>query len=854
MFTFVPLVGESATPSRTLASQSLLTFDSNVRVLIDVGWDDQMTESMLSELERLTPTIDLILLTHATFSHIGAYAYACKRFPGFDSIPVYATLPVINMGRMATIDAYTTAWFTTSPASEASSTAAAAAAADVAPSAVDTTIRVSDIDAIFDKIQSLKYSQQLSLSAKLSSLRITAHNAGHSLGGTLWRLQYGQEDVVYAVDWNHAVERHLNSSALLTAPDQLGRPTALICGARTGLAIKGREEMLISAILRSLDRGGDVILPTSTSARALELCLLLDAVWSERRLREPLLFVSRVGSRTLAYARSMLEWMSPAMVREWEDKGSSPFTFKYLRVVATEEEARAVRGPKVVLASGQGLEWGVSRSAFADICEDERSMTIFTQGVDQTSFGGEVLAAWNASAAAEGKMAEHGDEAATDARGGPVYTRIQLRRELEIRKSVPLQGEELERYISQEKARKALADRQSAIELKNRTILDQEAFDESESSESESEDEVEIDEDEEAAADAATDIGVLVLSQDNRVYDYDVRHAKGLKNKMFPYIPKRVRRDPYGEVIKIEDYVRAEERDDVRMEDANGGEDGGKGGLGKIGMKRKWTQERAEEEERTVVIPSKTVSERRVVNVRCEVTYIEYEGLADARSFQMIIPQVQPRKLIFISGSLEQADGLAVAMRNAGIQDIYVPASGKPLNLSMDANAYMVTLSWDLARQLKWQSTAAGEYTVAQVRSKVAITTNAIATPAVEESEAAMEEDGEGEEKEKEGGDEPPSSSTTEIILNALTTKQELAEAAAQSKSAFVGDVRLAELRRKLVSEGLHAEFRGEGVLLCERKIAVRKLANDKVIIEGSVSKEFYRIRRIVDSFMARVV
>lgn len=52
MFTFVPLTGESATPCRTLASQSLLTFDSNVRVLIDVGWDDQMTESMLSELEQ----------------------------------------------------------------------------------------------------------------------------------------------------------------------------------------------------------------------------------------------------------------------------------------------------------------------------------------------------------------------------------------------------------------------------------------------------------------------------------------------------------------------------------------------------------------------------------------------------------------------------------------------------------------------------------------------------------------------------------------------------------------------------------------------------------------------------------
>lgn len=746
--------------------------------------------------------------------------YACKKFPGFGSIPVYATLPVINMGRVVTIDAYTTAWFTST--SEATSS-------------LDATIRISDIDAIFDKIHSLKYSQQVTLSAKLSSLRITAHNAGHSLGGTLWRLNYGQEDVVYAVDWNHAVERHLNSSILLTAPDQLGRPTALICGARTGIAVKGREEMLIAAIIRALNRGGDVILPTSTSARALELCHLLDAIWTERRLRDPLLFVSTVGTRTLAYARSMLEWMSPSIVREWEEKGASPFSFKCLKMVATEEEAKAVRGPKVILTSGQALEWGVSRGVFADICSDSRSLAIFTQGMDGASFGGEILAAWKAATSQNG---DHED------RAGPQYSRIQLKRDLEIRKSVALQGDELEQYLAQEKARKALADRQSAIELKNRTILDQDAFDESESSESESEDEEEADGAGDASnvADNITDIGVMILSQDNDVYDYDVRHAKGLKNRMFPYIPKRVRRDQYGEIIKIEDFIRAEERDDIRMEDRlNDMTDKGSANTSdNIGKKRKWTQENAEEE-RTVVVPSKTIIEHRPVNVSCEITYIEYEGLADARSFQMIIPQLQPRKLIFISGTLEQADGLAAEMRNVGVQDIYVPASGKPLNASMDANAYVATLSWDLAKQLQWQSIVAGEYTIAQLRSKIVFSEDAL-LPAREDQSEAME---------VEVQQQPES---REITLSALSSRQEQVEAAAQIKPAFVGDIRLAELRRKLISEGYRAEFRGEGVLLCEREVAIRKLENDKVVIEGGVTKVFYEIRRIVDSFLARVV
>ncbi|KAK9467791.1 beta-lactamase-like protein [Lipomyces arxii] len=797
MFTFTALLGAASSESTTLASQSLLTFDQNVRILVDVGWDDQFTVELLAELERLTPVIDLIVLTHATIAHLGAYAYACKKFIGFSAIPVYATLPVINMGRMATIDAYSTAWFTSTSGSGSQRS--------------EDLIQSADIDAIFDKIHTLKFSQKLTLTGKLSSLKLTPHNAGHTLGGTLWRLQYGQEDVVYAVEWNHAGERHLSSS-VLTSPDHISRPSTFILGARTGTAIRQRDDVLVTAIRRSLDRGGNVLLPTSTSARALELCHLLDAVWSERNVKAPLLFVSRVGSRTLAYARSMLEWMSPSIVREWEDKGILPFTFRTLKILSSVDDIDDYSGPKVVLASGQDLEWGVGREVFAELCNDQKSMTIFTQDADKKSLAGTILSKWASSQAANSKVVV------------PSYSYIQHAEQIMIRKSVPLQGEELDNYLLEERTRKALAERQLAIDLKNQSILEQE---DSESEGSESEDEIE----EGNGADASADI--FLLTQDNDVYDYDVRTAKLARNRMFPYVPRRVRKDAYGDVIKPEDFMRAEEKvEDLPMSTRKEDDED----KGVLGLKRKWAEER--EEEKSVVVPSKTVIEYKDIDVQCEITYIDYEGLADARSIEMIIPQIQPRKLILISGTSEQAGALASTLRQADIQDVYIPSNGQIVNTSMDANGYSVTLSLDFAHELKWQSVASGEYTVAQFRGKIQAIFNGDNAKKAEDLENLI--------------DEP--APVQDLVASPLLTKHDMAVASSQTRPLFVGDVRLAELRRRLMTEGHYAEFRGEGVLLIDGHVAVRKLESGNIVIEGGVSDAFYSVRKSVYSFLARIV
>ena len=52
--------------------------------------------------------------------------------------------------------------------------------------------------------------------------------AGHLIGGAVWRISMDGEDIVYAVDYNHRKERHLNGAALGSA---FSRPAVLITGA-----------------------------------------------------------------------------------------------------------------------------------------------------------------------------------------------------------------------------------------------------------------------------------------------------------------------------------------------------------------------------------------------------------------------------------------------------------------------------------------------------------------------------------------------------------------------------------------------------------------------------------------------
>ncbi len=64
---------------------------------------------------------------------------------------------------------------------------------------------------------------------KGDGLIITPFAAGHMIGGSIWRITSAVgEDIVYAVDYNHRKELHLNSTAL---SNLFSRPALMIADA-----------------------------------------------------------------------------------------------------------------------------------------------------------------------------------------------------------------------------------------------------------------------------------------------------------------------------------------------------------------------------------------------------------------------------------------------------------------------------------------------------------------------------------------------------------------------------------------------------------------------------------------------
>ena len=125
----------------------------DVNILIDPGCDDMLRCDLGRSLKP-----DLILLCHSTLAHLGGYVYGYKHY-GWSAIPVYSTLPTINMGRMTLFDAY--------------------------KSVLPEYYNLQDIDNAFDHINTLRYAQATQLSGKCQGIELSAYNAGHTLGGTI---------------------------------------------------------------------------------------------------------------------------------------------------------------------------------------------------------------------------------------------------------------------------------------------------------------------------------------------------------------------------------------------------------------------------------------------------------------------------------------------------------------------------------------------------------------------------------------------------------------------------------------------------------------------------------------------
>jgi cleavage and polyadenylation specificity factor subunit 2 len=729
------------------------------------------------------------------------------------------------------------------------------------------------------------------------------------------------ESVVYAVDWNQAREHVLAGAAWLGGSggsevlEQLRRPTALICSTKGSGQVTGqrnkRDEALITMIRDTVRNGGSVLIPSDSSARILELAYLLEETWARETDADSPLSKSRIylasktGGATMRYVRSMLEWMEEGIIKEFEtatgaqeaqdqkrtrgqqsgaSKGDddkttrTPFDFRYIKLLERRTQVNRVLDetePRVILASDTSLEWGFSKDAIRSLASDERNLIILTEKVGE-KFGQEkglgryLWDLWNERSSSSAP--ESVSSAVVDTAGSEAVVRS-------IR-AAPLEGNELNLYQQYLHRQRQL---QTTMQGDTGTALETSAdvVDDRSSSTSTTSEDSDIEHQGKALNTATTlqharnklglsdaELGINVLIRRKNVYDYEVQGKRG-REKMFPYVAKRRRADDFGDLIRPEDYIRADEEDQIA---GNALRDGSKK-ENTVGQKRKWddlairavdsarrmpngapkrrtddkgaqdaaadaaesSESEPEDDPDKVEGPSKVIFATEVLHLQCRISFVDFSGLHDRRTIQMLVPLIKPRKLILVAGEEAETSDLAeecrrvLASTEGGSIDVFTPTIGMVIDASVDTNAWTVKLSRSMVKRLQWQNVR-GLGVVAITGKLEAATLN---PPATEEEEGGAKkkvklESASGAANEEQDGAQVDTTPVLDVVpANISTAVRSVAQ------PFHVGDLRLADLRKLMQSSGMTAEFRGEGTLVINGTVAVRKTGTGKIEVDG---------------------
>lgn len=586
--------------------------------LIDCGWNDHFDPSLLQPLSRVATSVDAILISHPDTLHLGALPYAMKQL-GL-SAPVFATEPVFRLGLLTMYDQY----LSRKQVSEFD------------------LFTLDDIDSAFQNVTRLTYSQNYHMSGKGEGIVIAPHVAGHLLGGTIWKITKDGEDVIYAVDFNHRKERHLNGTVL----ESFARPAVLITDAYNALnnqpARRQRDQEFIDAILKSLRADGNVLLPVDTAGRILELILILEQYWEQHHLTYPIFFLTYVSSSTIDYVKSFLEWMSDSIAKSFEHTRDNAFLLKHVTLLINKSELENVPdGPKVVLASMASLEAGFSHDIFIEWAADMKNLVLFTE---------------------RGQFATLARMLQSDP--PPKAVKVTMS------KRVPLVGEELAAYEEEQNRIK----KEEALKA---SMIKEEESKATIGAELPTGDAMVIDSN---TNQAALDAAVAPCGDVYRdiLIDGFVPPSTSVA-PMFPFYENSSEWDDFGEVINPDDYVIKEDDMDLTSVQVGGDLDG-----------------KIDEGSASLILdimPSKVVSSELTVQVKCSLIYMDFEGRSDGRSVKSILAHVAPLKLVLVHGSAEATEHLKQHCLKHVCPHVYAPQIDETIDVTSDLCAYKVQLS-----------------------------------------------------------------------------------------------------------------------------------------------------------------
>ncbi|KII61653.1 putative cleavage and polyadenylation specificity factor subunit 2 [Thelohanellus kitauei] len=329
----------------------------NIKILLDCGWDIDTNPAILSPIAKIAHEIEIVLLSACDFRYIGAYPYLFGRH-GL-TCPSYATHPVSKMGHLLLYDYYQSMF-----------------------EVHDPNFTLDQVDESFKHITQVKFSQKIYLRSSGFRISVTAIPSGMSIGSSMWLVEIdgGESRVVYAPHVNHQNDRHLNAMPI----DIIIKPTVFITSSivmnRSFVKKSTKETEIKDLVTDTIKAQGNVMIVTDTSARSLEMLLLINEIRESDELftGAEFYFVSHVSHHVVEFAKFQLEWMNSTLLKNFQMNSKNPFSLGSLNTPHNFEALNPSR-PSVILVSDICIERGKGFKFFASFLSSPSNCVIFTK-------------------------------------------------------------------------------------------------------------------------------------------------------------------------------------------------------------------------------------------------------------------------------------------------------------------------------------------------------------------------------------------------------------------------------------------------------------------------------------------
>jgi len=274
------------------------------------------------------------------------------------------------------------------------------------------------------------------------------------------------------------------------------------------------------------------------------------------------------------------------------------------------------------------------------------------------------------------------------------------------------------------------------------------------------------------------------------------------------------------------------------------------------------TEEEVEEEEYET--PTKCVKTREPVSVRCGIEYIDCEGLIDGESQVQLLNQIQPTEIIVVR-TQPNIDLYRRQLREriSSAQKVYSPRLNEIVDATKERHIYQLKLKDSLLSNLNFVKVGQKEIEVAWIRGRIDYFSGAAAfdqeNDEVNNTEAVKNEAAQHKEnllgfKEEENEEEDDDDDLETVVKkrklidyqNTIPTLEIIQDAKNdQHESVFIDEIKLTALKKSLIDNDIQAEFIG-GTLICNGKVAIKRSANGQVQLEGALSEDYFKIRKLL--------